>query len=119
MIIKEVKVDSDCELTKVFLKEVVLKCLDLGFTATKVAEVIIDNIDENFQLLITQQKIAEMAEASLKSTAKAFKILMSGDCPVLYKLGPKNGYALNEEYLPKRDGDLIDVSNVGICYIRK
>lgn len=126
MITKKIEAKSDLDLVKRFLKEIIVPSLNLGMSARKCADIIVDNLNENYEINLTQQKVADIAGVSIRSSARA--ITSMKEYGILEKKGAKTvpGFKLMPAYFPESFGignlsgteNDIHIPGIGICYIK-
>ena len=101
----KIEAKSDLDLLKIFLKEIVVPSFNLGMSARKCADILIDNLNEiekykDYEVNLTQQKVAELAGVSVGSAARAINSMKKH--AMLKKKGAKKvpGFKLMPGYFP-------------------
>lgn len=93
--------DRDFDFTKVWMKNLIYSLEPLGTQKIKVAFWIMDQLDKENQLIMTQRQIAEKSGVSLKTVSTTIKMLCAGDMPLLQRINGGGAYRVNPAVMYK------------------
>lgn len=92
--------ERDFNFHKIWLKNFINSLDSLTNQKTKLAYFIIENLDKENKLVMTQRTLSEKSGISLATVTKAMKQLQEGDTPFLQKIN-SGAYRVNPEILWK------------------
>lgn len=103
--------DRDFNFHKVWMQNLIYSLDEISNQKLRLAFWIIDNLNSDNQLIMTQRKIAEKTGISLQTVSKTMKILCEGDLPFLQKIN-SGAYMVNPNVLFKGSHN----NRMGVCY---
>lgn len=106
--------DRDFNFTKVWLQNLINSMSSITNQKMKLAFWIIDNLNKENQLVMTQRKIAEKTGISLQTVSKTIKLLCKpedGSLPFLQKIN-SGAYRVNPNVLFKGSHS----NRMGVCF---
>lgn len=92
--------DRDFNFTKVWLEHLVTSWDNIANQKLRLAFWIINNLDRENQLVMTQRKIADKSGMSLATVNKTIKSLCTGEIPFLQKIN-SGAYRVNPDVMFK------------------
>lgn len=103
--------DRDFNFHKVWFKHLVQSIDEICNQKLRLAFWIIDHLDKENKLVMTQRVIAEQTQISLQTVNKTLKALQEGNPPFLVKIN-SGAYRVNPEVIFKGSHS----NRMGICY---
>lgn len=103
--------ERDFNFTKVWMQHLVNSLDSISNQKLRLAFWIIDNLDRENQLIMTQRAIAEASGMSLQTVSRTLKALCEGEPSFLQKIN-SGAYRVNPEVLFKGSHS----NRMGICY---
>ena len=103
--------DRDFNFHKIWMQHFINSLDSISNQKLRLAFWIIDHLNKENQLVMTQRQIAKAAEMSIKTVSRTMLALQEGDCPFLVKLNT-GAYVVNPNILYKGS----HTSRMGIIY---
>ncbi|MDR2589790.1 MAG: replication/maintenance protein RepL [Oscillospiraceae bacterium] len=104
--------DRDFNFNKVWLQHLISGLDNISNQKLKVAFWIIDNLDKENKLVMTQRAISEGTGVSLDTVARTMKALQEGTPSFLQKINNAGAYRVNPDVIWKGSHS----NRMGVCY---
>lgn len=103
--------DRDFNFTKVWMQNLVNSLDEISNQKLRLAFWIIDNLNKENQLIMTQRQISEKSGISLQTVSRTIKALCEGNPPFLQKIN-SGAYRVNPDVMFKGSHN----NRMGICF---